>query len=170
MIHHRHRVGVLRIRELAATMTRTANERSRSLATSQFHGALTSAITLQASLQCGIRQYVLNSNDLELMLSKIQEFQITSVSLAPFNVVQAANQPELIQKYNVSSLQVGTTAGQMVRREDKIKAKENLRLALMLTFYGSTESYVPLGFIPQHNIPGTLSDVDIRMSFLIVSL
>ncbi|KAJ8660776.1 hypothetical protein O0I10_003419 [Lichtheimia ornata] len=162
LVNISHRVGVLRIRELAATMTRTANERARSLATSQFHGALASAIACQASLQCGIRQYVLNSNDLELMLSKIQEFQITSVSLAPFNVVQAANQPELIQKYDVSSLQVGTTAGQMVRREDKLKAKENLGLALMLTFYGSTESYVPLGFIPQHNIPETSGKIPDR--------
>lgn len=168
--YYRHRVGVLRIRELAATMTRTANERARSLGTSQFHGALASAIACQASLQCGIRQYILNSNDLELMLSKIQEFQITSVSLAPFNVVQAANQPELIQKYDVSSLQVGTTAGQMVRREDKLKVKENLGLALMLTFYGSTESYVPLGFIPQHDIPGMYDNQRERITFLIVCL
>lgn len=95
------------------------------------------------TIRIGYPQYVLgewNASNLDLVMSKVQELRITWILKLESQVItQIAYQPEMIKKYNLSTLQVVDSGGQLVPQDALLRAAEILKASVRCV-YASTET------------------------------
>lgn len=100
-------------------------------------------LMLNYSLACGATIVTMQGFDLETFLSLIQQHQITRIHVVPPMLLALAKQ-SLVEKYDLSSLQVLTSAAAPLSRELIAECEQRLPHCVIKQIYGTTETCVSL--------------------------
>ncbi|GAB1541134.1 hypothetical protein NUACC21_38040 [Scytonema sp. NUACC21] len=100
-------------------------------------------LMLNYSLACGATIVTMQSFDLETFLSLIQQHQITRIYVVPPMLLPLVKQ-SLVEKYDLSSLRVLTSAAAPLSRELIEECEKLLPHCVIKQIYGTTETCVSL--------------------------
>jgi thioester reductase-like protein len=100
-------------------------------------------LMLSYSLACGATVITMPSFDLETFLSHIQKHKVTRINVVPPIVLALAKQ-SVVNKYDLTSLRVMTSAAAPLSREVVSECKKHLINCNIKQIYGTTETCVTL--------------------------
>lgn len=100
-------------------------------------------LMLNYSLACGATIVTMQSFDLEKFLSLIEQHKITRIHVVPPMLLPLVKQ-SLVEKYDLSSLQVITSAAAPLSRELIAECEQRLPHCIIKQIYGTTETCVTL--------------------------
>ncbi|BAY49687.1 thioester reductase domain-containing protein [Scytonema sp. HK-05] len=100
-------------------------------------------LMLNYSLACGATIVTMQGFDLETFLSLIQQHQITRIHVVPPILLPLVKQ-SLVEKYDLSSLRVITSAAAPLSRELIAECEKRLPHCIIKQIYGTTETCVSL--------------------------
>ncbi|KAI9312664.1 hypothetical protein BX666DRAFT_807347 [Dichotomocladium elegans] len=140
------RIGVLRAQETLKYFPNVSIS-ARAITGNHFAYAYSVAINMVTFVQLGLRQYVVEPDDLSGLLQLIERHKITQAPFSPWAVTQIAHHPEMISMYDISSLKFVSSGGQAIRPDVQRLFLKHMNLAAFVVHYGSTEAFSPFAAI-----------------------